>query len=196
MPTVAVPTGPQSEASDIGWSSLLFLPSTSAYPGEIWLKWTSRTARKRKDTQVGAAGRGGLLWWLCLHVHGPHLAASSLPPIAAARSSWAKAPPAWVPGALGATFQCSNRGPAATSNISGSLREVIHLPMTGLPRLNEMSCLCFWLEFCQLCLAALLILGWSGALIGPYRHPWQIKMNYYLINAIGLANMAFQSSSP
>lgn len=35
MPTVAVPTGPQSEASDIGWSSLLFLPSTSAYPGEI-----------------------------------------------------------------------------------------------------------------------------------------------------------------
>lgn len=40
-------------------------------------------------------------------------------------------------------FQCSNKGLRAISNISESSREIIHLPMTGLPRLNEMSFLCF-----------------------------------------------------
>jgi hypothetical protein len=49
----------------------------------------------------------------------------------------------------------------------------------------------FWLEFCQLSLAVLLIWGRSGTLIGPYMRPWQIKMNDYLINAIGLADAAF-----
>lgn len=121
---------------------------------------------------------------------------SASPPLAAAHSSWARAPPSWVPRPLGAIFQCSKRGPRAISNISESSGEIIHLPMTGLPRLNEMSFLCCWLAFCQLSLAVLLIVGWSGALIGPYMHPWQIKMNYYLINAIGLANAAFQSMAP
>lgn len=54
----------------------------------------------------------------------------------------------------------------------------------------------FWLEFRQLSLAALLILGWSGALIGLYMRPWQIKMNDYLINGIGLSDTAFWSVAP
>lgn len=162
---------------------------------KVNIRSISQMARHPSRSSWMGCWNGEAIWWLSLGMYELQLAAP-LPPLAAAHSLWARAPPSWVPRPLGAIFQCGNRGPRAISNISESSGEIIHLPMTGLPRLNEMSFLCCWLAFCRLSLAVLLILGWSGALLGPYMRPWQIKMNYYLINAIGLAKAAFQSMAP
>lgn len=103
---------------------------------------------ERYELEAGGLGVlrwSGPLWWLFSCGYEQQLAAPTLPnPTSSSSLLRGKGSQSGAPRPLGAIFQCSNRGPRAISNISESLREIIHLPMTGLPRLNEMSFLSFF----------------------------------------------------
>ena len=152
-----------------------------------------------KDTQVRAdrwvLKWGGPLWALCSCVYELQWVAPAPPPAAAARSHGQELPHPESPDPLGPSFNVVI-GAQSHQQYFRKLKGDRTSPhdRSAQTKWNVISLLLAGIPSAQSGCAA--YLGLIRSPDGPYMHPWQIKMNDYLINAIGLARTAFQSMAP